>query len=238
MSHIPQSIPSGKQVHHLQLSVKGLLQSCDENLVNSNFEFNAYHVVLMKLSKILSSHASFAGILVNGHFYPSPQSKNVGVSLLSPSNHLLKLDNVANKSITQLASDIVQSDRKPNKPMTLSLLQLMKISFHRFITLLLPELFTHSPISHSTSPYGAALIIPFGEEVTETSLYLVDTPTASIQPPMTIFVPKMALHQRNFNNILPVTVVIEKSVMSLHQGSLFLQELRRALDTPPSSLTR
>lgn len=185
----------------------------------------------MKVSKILPSYPSLNGILIHGQFYPSPKPTEVEVSVLSSSNQIIKLSHIANKSLIQIASDITQEEQKIHRPRSLSYIQLVGLSFHRFMTLVFPELTCHRPIPQSTSPYGAALIVPFGDESIDSLIYFKDHSSIAIQPPLTISVPNIVIHPRNISKNLTITVVLEKSIVSIHEGSSFVTELRKTFET-------
>jgi hypothetical protein len=192
------------------------------------------------MAKLLCDNPSMNGTMINGSFYATSRSTEVDLSVLASEDQILKLSHtsVASKKPLQIASEINRlRDQSPQAGGIGELILFLSLSLHRLVTLLLPEA-QFSPPSAS-SPYGAALIFPIGEGgVTDHSLYLIEpTVTSSVSlflPPMTLCFPRIALKRQNLTKTVAVSLVIERSVGTVHQGTHLFHELKRALSKSSS----
>jgi hypothetical protein len=236
------------------VAVKDLIDSCDENLVDPALRLNASHVLLWKLSKILSEHPAANGSLFNGFFYRSPTPAQVEVSLLlkpttpatamdSTEEAILKLSHVSSKSIAQLASEIAQQERQRRRQHETrgsdrwSMTQMLALGVHRLLCALLPGVSLPQPLAHSNSPYGAALILPLGSEEGGGGsgagmVYLMESPSP-VAPAIIVALSDTATFSPRTlarNPSLHISVAIERGVMSLQEGAAFAHRLGRSLE--------
>jgi hypothetical protein len=256
------SLPSGKQIYQFRVTVKDLLDSCEENLSDPALRLTASHVLLAKLAKALADHPFANGSLFNGSFYRSPsssssQSPQVDISLLlKPSaatlatavgtEEVVKLTHVSSKSIGQLASEMTQLQRQgqgQGQGKRWTVRQTLALGWHRILCTLFPEVHQHAPpLPHSNSPYGAALVLAFGEESSERGgtgagtgmLFLSESSersTVAIAPPLTVCLSNVTFSQRTLarNPTVHISLVIESGVMSLPEGAAFAHRLGRSL---------
>jgi hypothetical protein len=216
--------------------------------LDSSQELDTSHLLLVKVVKLLSETPNLNGTLVDGSFHATARPTEVEVSVLGTDDDILKLSPASvSKKAVDLATEITHLHHasRASGGRRLSVFQSLAVALRRLIALLLPEVQLPLLVSQSTSPYGAALIIPCTEEGIDHSLYLFEnahSPTASLfLPPMTLCLPKIALKRQHLSKSLSVSVLIEKNVGTLRQGTHFFHQLKRSLQrsaTTSSQLRR